>query len=94
MRILQKTQELYNKKKEVDDLERQFNAMNKNLMNKEASPTQQNFKPFVPLHEPIIHASQNQSMNTQQMSFLNYSGRPERNQPSGERQPHYVKSGR
>lgn len=40
MRILQKTQELYNKKKEVDDLERQFNAMNKNLINKEASPSQ------------------------------------------------------
>lgn len=32
--ILMKTQELYTKKKEVDDLERQFNAMNKNLINK------------------------------------------------------------
>ena len=39
--ILAKTQELYTKKKEVDDLERQFNAMNKNLINNNNS-----FKPM------------------------------------------------
>jgi hypothetical protein len=70
-KILQKTQELYSKKKEVDDLERQFNAMNKGLINKDP-----NFKPLVPLHEPIIQGSNNHSLNTQQMSFLNYSNNP------------------
>lgn len=78
--ILQKSQELYTKKKEVNDLERQFNAMNKNLIN----PAYK-----APMDPSGNHAT-NQTLNTQQMSFLNYSNRPER--PPASNTPLYVKS--